>query len=293
MARQRLGQHFLANAGWRERIIGAALSPSDRAALSPSDRAALSPSDRAVRLPHAGHPASADGVWIEIGAGHGEMTALLASQASHVVAIELDAKLLPALRALADRLGNVSVVSGDVLSMNLEDLAGGRRFRVYGNIPYYISSPIVHHLFARPENLEAAFLVVQLEVAERLAAQPGCREYGYLSAFTQFYADSEILLRIPPGAFRPPPKVASALVALRLPGQRVTLGVRDEPAFAEFLKGCFAQKRKTLRNNLRAMAPPARAELLLAECGVAREARAEQLSLPEFARIFAGLHAGA
>jgi 16S rRNA (adenine1518-N6/adenine1519-N6)-dimethyltransferase len=264
VARQRLGQHFL-GAGWRERVIDAAL----------------------------GRAASADGVWIEIGAGHGEMTALLASQASSVVAIELDAKLLPGLRALAARLGNVSVVSGDVLSMNLEDLAGGQRFRVYGNIPYYITSPIVHHLFARPERLEAAFLVMQLEVAERLAARPGRREYGYLSAFTQYYAESEILLRIPRGAFRPPPEVASALVALRLPGQRATLGVRDEAAFVEFLKGCFAQKRKTLRNNLRAMTPAGRAEALLAECGIAREARAEQLSLPELARIFAGVRSSA
>jgi len=246
-----------------------------------------------VLFAHDGTEPSADGVWIEIGAGHGEMTALLASQASHVVAIELDAKLLPTLRALAARLGNVSVVSGDVLSLDLADLAGGRRFRVYGNIPYYITSPIVHHLFALPEQLEAAFLVVQLEVAARLTARPGRRDYGYLSAFTQFYARSEILLRIPPGAFRPPPKVASALVALRLPGERATLGVRDEAAFGEFLKGCFAQKRKTLRNNLRLIAPPGRAEVLLAECGIPREARAEQLSVRELARLFAGLHAGA
>lgn len=268
MARQRLGQHFLAGAGWRERIARAVLS-ADTVAQPPGD-----------------------GVWIEIGAGHGEMTALLANQASHVVAIELDNKLLPPLRALAVRLGNVSVVCGDVLSLNLADLAGGRRFRVYGNIPYYISSPIVHHLFARPEKLEAAYLVVQLEVATRLAARPGRRDYGYLSAFTQYHARSEILLRIPPGAFRPPPKVASALVALRLPGERSALGIRDEPGFVEFLTKCFAQKRKTLRNNLRAIVPPGRAELLLAECGIPREARAEQLSLPELARLFACKHSG-
>ena len=220
------------------------------------------------------------------------MTALLASHASRVVAIELDAKLLPSLRALAARLGNVSVVSGDVLTLDMADLAGGRRFRVYGNIPYYITSPIVHHLFTRPERLDVAFLVVQLEVAARLTARPGRREYGYLSAFTQFHARSEILLRIPPGAFRPPPKVASALVALRLPGERATLGINDEPAFVEFLKRCFAQKRKTLRNNLRLLAPSGRAEVLLAECGISREARAEQLSLGEMARLFARMQAG-
>jgi 16S rRNA (adenine1518-N6/adenine1519-N6)-dimethyltransferase len=242
-----------------------------------------------VLSPGGGQQPQADGVWLEIGAGHGEMTALLASQAIEVVAIELDAKLLPGLRALAERLGNVSVVAGDVLSLNFEDLAGGRRFRVYGNIPYYITSPIVHHLFARPGNLEAAFLVMQLEVAARLTARPGRREYGYLSAFTQFHARSEILLRIPPGAFRPPPKVSSALVALRPPGEGAALRIRDEAAFADFLKACFAQKRKTLRNNLRALVPASRAEALLAECGLGREARAEELGLPELARIFGGL----
>jgi len=220
------------------------------------------------------------------------MTALLARQASRVVAIELDAKLVAPLRALAMKLGNVSVVAGDVLSLNLADLAGGQPFSVYGNVPYYITSPIVHHLFTCADRLRAAYLVVQLEVAARLAARPGRREYGYLSAFTQFYARSEILLRIPSGAFRPPPKVASALVALRLPGERATLGVSDEPGFVEFLKNCFAQKRKTLRNNLRAIVTAGRAEALLAECGISRNARDEQLSLAEMARLFGGVQAG-
>src|SRR6202035_2612455 len=101
------------------------------------------------------------------------------------------------------------------------------------------------------DRLEAAFLVVQLEVAESLTAHPGSRDYGYFSAFTQFYSRPEILLRIPPGAFKPPPKVESALLGLRLPGERSRLDVKDEAQFMEFLKACFAQKRKTLRNNLR------------------------------------------
>jgi 16S rRNA (adenine1518-N6/adenine1519-N6)-dimethyltransferase len=139
---------------------------------------------------------------------------------------------------------------------------------------------------------EAAFLVMQREVAERLVAQPGSRDYGYLSAFTQFYARSEIVLRIPPGAFRPPPKVDSALVALRLPGERAALDVQDETGFVEFLKRCFAQKRKTLRNNLRSLAANGRAEVLLEECGIRGDARAEQLGLAEMARLFARIQEG-
>jgi 16S rRNA (adenine1518-N6/adenine1519-N6)-dimethyltransferase len=261
MARQRLGQHFLASAAWRERIAHAVLQPRERA----------------------------EGMWIEIGAGHGEMTTLLARQAKRVVAIELDAKLIAPLQRLAADLGNVTVVSGDVLSQDVSNLAGSAKVSVYGNLPYYITSPIVHHLCAYIDHLEAAFLVVQREVGARLAARPGSRDYGYLSTFTQFHAKSEILLRIPPGAFRPPPKVDSALVALRPPGMRATLDVPDERGFLEFLKTCFAQKRKTLRNNLRTLVSSERAEAVIAASGLRLDVRAEQVSLAEFARLFANL----
>src|SRR3954464_6006861 len=121
--RQKLGQHFLSTGSWRERIAR-------------------------LILPLSGEKKS-DTIWIEIGAGHGEMTSLLANHADRVIAIELDEPLLPGLQALAAQLGNVSVASGDVLKLDLAELAEGRRFSVYGNIPYYISSPIVHHLFAQ------------------------------------------------------------------------------------------------------------------------------------------------
>ena len=217
------------------------------------------------------------------------MTSLLARQARRLIAIELDPRLLPRLREQTAALPNVTVVAGDILTLDLAELAGHERFRVYGNLPYYITSPIVHRLLEHADLLDAALLVVQLEVAARIAARPGSRDYGYLSAFTQFYAQAEILLRIPPGAFQPPPKVQSALLALRPPGERRLLGIEDEPGFMDFLKVCFAHKRKTLRNNLRAVVTQEEAGAALRESGIAENARAEEIGLPQFARLFSAI----
>jgi 16S rRNA (adenine1518-N6/adenine1519-N6)-dimethyltransferase len=272
VAPQRLGQHFLASAAWRERIarlvLGGSAAPARTKAAEPE-----------VASPRGD-------LWVEIGAGHGEMTSLLATQVGRLIAIELDPKLLPRLQEQMAELSNVTVTAGDVLALDLAELTEGERFRAYGNLPYYITSPIVHRLLAQADRLEAAFLVVQLEVAERMTARPGSRDFGYFSAFTQFYSRSEILLRIPPGAFQPPPKVSSALVALHLPGERTQLGISDEAGFLRFLKVCFAQKRKTLRNNLRSLMPQDEAAALLRECRIAPSARAEEIGLAEFGRLF-------
>jgi 16S rRNA (adenine1518-N6/adenine1519-N6)-dimethyltransferase len=273
VAPQRLGQHFLASAAWRERIARLVLG-----ANAPAARSKVAEPEAASRR---------EDLWVEIGAGHGEMTSLLAAQVGRLIAIELDPRLLPRLQEQTAQLSNVTLTAGDVLALDLAELTEGERFRAYGNLPYYITSPIVHRLLAQADRLEAAFLVVQLEVAERMMARPGSRDFAYFSAFTQFYSRPEILLRIPPGAFQPPPKVYSALVALHLPGERAKLGISDEAGFLRFLKVCFAQKRKTLRNNLRSLMPQDEAAALLRECGIAPSARAEEIGLAEFARMFA------
>ena len=277
MAPRRLGQHFLASAAWRERIARAVLG------IAPQGGADTPASE----------PAGQRGdLWIEIGAGHGEMTSLLARHAGRVIAIELDDKLIPRLRQQTAGLPNVKVVAGDILALDLAALTEAPRFRVYGNLPYYITSPIVHRLLEHADRLEAAFLVVQLEVAARMTARPGVRDYGYFSAFTQFYSKPEILLRIPPGAFQPSPKVSSALVVLRFPGERARLGIGDEAGFVSFLKKCFAQKRKTLRNNLRSVTAEERVTAVLRECGIAANTRSEEIGLEKFARIFAAIDRG-
>lgn len=253
MSPEKLGQHFLTDASWQERIA------------------------RAIRVD--------GGVWVEIGAGHGEMTRRLAQGAGKVLAIELDPRLARRLREVVAPCGNVEVIEGDVLALDFAKLTGGERFSAYGNVPYYITSPILHRLFQNADQISAIHIVIQFEVAARVVARPGRRDYGYLSVVSQWFSRPEIAFRIPPGAFRPRPKVGSALVSLRMPGERATNAVEDEHAFLDFVKECFAAKRKTLRNNLRARLGP-RTESLLERAGLPPDARAEQLTVPQFAELF-------
>jgi 16S rRNA (adenine1518-N6/adenine1519-N6)-dimethyltransferase len=265
MARQRLGQHFLADAHWREQIA------------------------RAIRVsPHSTVPAKAAGnyCWIEIGAGHGEMTEYLASTGAPVYAVELDPPLIAGLQRLAKKFPNLSVILGDILETDLGATAARRRIRVYGNLPYYITSPILHRLFSFADLIDEMHFIMQTEVAHRLAAKPGSKAYGYLSVATQLYTRPEFVFEIPPVAFRPPPEVTSALVTLRFPGERAQLGLRDEQRFLDFVKLCFSQKRKTLVNNLRSLAKPDVVREGLASLALRPDARAEQLSIAQLVALY-------
>jgi 16S rRNA (adenine1518-N6/adenine1519-N6)-dimethyltransferase len=143
----------------------------------------------------------------------------------------------------------------------------------------------LHRLFEHAGQISEIHIVIQFEVAARIVAQPERRDYGYLSVVSQWFTRPEIAFRIPPGAFRPPPKVASALVSFRLPGARSKNSIEDETAFLDFVKECFAQKRKTLRNNLRGRLG-ARAGDVLREAGLSPNTRAEQLTIAQFAALF-------
>jgi len=266
MTRQKLGQHFLGDPGWREKIA------------------------RAIRVsPHGMERPSAvpaDYCWIEVGAGHGEMTEHLMRSGVPVYAVELDPPLIERLKRLVEKHPNLTIVPGDVLQTDLRALAAGRRIRLYGNLPYYITSPILHHFFSFADLIDEIHIVIQLEVALRLTARPGTKLYGYLSVATQFYSRPEFVFKIPPGAFRPPPEVASALVTLRLPGTGAHLGIKRPENFLEFVKTCFGQKRKTLSNNLRALAKPDQIRALLKEMKLREDARAEQLNVQQFAAVY-------
>ena len=264
MSRQRLGQHFLHDIGWRKRIL-------------------------------ATLPLAPNQTWIEIGPGHGEMTQLLVGENRRIIVIENDQRLAEGLKAARDADPNqwpgLEIVTADVLATDIGELTTAK-IHIYGNLPYYITSPILHHLFRWAAQIASIHIVIQLEVAERIVAHPNVRDYGYLSVLCQFYAQPKIALRIPPGAFRPPPKVKSALVGMTLPGAQANLnitGEANEKHFLEFVQTCFSQKRKTLRNNLLAISSDKKIHEALAAAQLRPDARAEQLTLPQFAALFTQL----
>lgn len=217
---------------------------------------------------------------IEIGPGKGALTEPLLEHAEKVVAIEVDPYFVHYLtQKFADAIGQgrLILIEGDVLKT---DLSAWGRAVVAGNLPYYITSPILERLFSLGEVWTRAVFLVQAEVAARLAASPGNRDFGYLSVQTQLFSKPEILFPVARAAFRPPPKVDSAVVRLE-PRQPADFEITDRAAFLRFASLCFRQKRKTLRNNL---ADAYGKEHVDAIEGIGR--RAEQLSVAQLAELY-------
>jgi 16S rRNA (adenine1518-N6/adenine1519-N6)-dimethyltransferase len=243
---RRFGQHFLARKSILDRIAAAACAE--------------------------GEP-----VVVEIGPGRGALTESLLERAQRVIAIEIDPVLVLYLRQRfreaieADRL---TLIEGDILKTELPPAP------IAGNLPYYITSPILERVF-HTTGWKLGVFLVQSEVAARLAAGPGSRDYGYLSVLAQVHARVERLFEVPRAAFRPPPKVDSAVVRLEPRDAAADFGIGDVPEFLRFASACFRQKRKTLRNNL---APIYGREL--ADTLPEGRQRAEQLSIRELAGIW-------
>jgi 16S rRNA (adenine1518-N6/adenine1519-N6)-dimethyltransferase len=227
---------------------------------------------------------------LEIGPGGGALTSLLAPRAKHLIAVELDLSMTALLqRESMHWTGSpVEIVCQDILTLDLTHLAAqhGIPLQVIGNLPYYISSPILTHLFAHSAVIDRAVLMAQREVAERIVAPPGTSAYGLLSATTQMYAGVENLFTLPPEAFAPPPKVHSTVFRLTMRPRFEELGV-DAAGFLHFLRQAFALKRKTLGNNLRASGyGPAAVNEAFTQCAVDTQIRAEAVPLEEMACLF-------
>lgn len=269
----KLGQHFLADDGAASRIV---------AALGELDRATV----------------------LEIGPGRGAITSLLARRAQRLIAIELDRVLSAQLRLKFGLHPNVEIIEGDILKIELDTVFGPKPgmlrpgieyrpepARVVGNLPYYITSDILLRLFEYHRYFSTIVIMVQEEVADRLAASPGRRDYGLLSATAQLYGRVEKLFTLPPGAFAPPPKVHSSVVRITIDPKLESLQV-DDAEFIAYLKLTFGQKRKTLWNNLKTHYNEPALRAAFAKTGIKPAVRAEALPLEKSAALFRALQDG-
>lgn len=238
---------------------------------------------------------------LEIGPGTGVLTRLLVRRARRVIAIELDKVLAAQLRMQLAMASNIEVIEGDVLAIDFDTIFGpkpgtsrpGLEWKpepvdLAGNLPYFITSDILLRLFEYRRYFRQMVIMVQREVAERISAEPGTRDYGLLSATAQLYTRVELLFTLPPGAFNPPPKVHSAVLRLTVAPQLEKLGVEEE-SFIKFLKLSFGQKRKTLWNNLKAQYNQSDLRAALDETSVKPNVRAEALPLDKTAALFRAL----
>jgi 16S rRNA (adenine1518-N6/adenine1519-N6)-dimethyltransferase len=224
-------------------------------------------------------------VVLEIGPGTGEMTLALARQVKKVIAVEIDRKLVNVLKEKTADLSNIMVIEGDVLKISLEQLyrQGHQQLKVVANLPYQISTPLLFRFIESKQLFSTITLMLQREVAERMIASPGGKDYGPLSIFTQSVSDLSIQFYIKPSAFFPPPKVESAVIHM-VWKERPLLRPEEEDWFKKVVKGCFSYRRKRLINALR------HADLLLPEdlekriekIGIDSQRRPETLAIQEF-----------
>jgi 16S rRNA (adenine1518-N6/adenine1519-N6)-dimethyltransferase len=240
---------------------------------------------------------------LEIGPGRGILTSLLAPRCRRLIAIELDRVLSAQLRMNLSAYPGVEIIEGDFLEIDLDTVfapsPGSTRpgltyapepARVVGNLPYYITSDILLRLLEYHRYFATIVVMVQKEVADRLAASPGTREYGLLTATAQLYGHVQRILTLPPGAFVPPPKVHSSVVRIEIDPQMSTLRV-TENEFISFLKLSFGQKRKTLWNNLKTRYDEKKLRAALSETGLKPAVRAEAVPLKKMAELFRTIEA--
>jgi 16S rRNA (adenine1518-N6/adenine1519-N6)-dimethyltransferase len=230
---------------------------------------------------------------LEIGPGIGALTERLARQAHNVTAVEIDQRLLPILQDSLGEYDNVRVRHGDVLKVDLqelfrEDFANVEKVSVVANLPYYVTTPILMKLLEEKLPLDNIVVMIQKEVAQRMAAAPGGKEYGSLSIAVQYYCVPELVCIVPKTVFIPQPNVESAVIRLKL-REEPPVKVQDEQHFFELMQACFVQRRKTIANNLKTRyfsgGDREQLEQLLAQAGIEPSRRGETLSIEEYGRL--------
>lgn len=248
MKKSRLGQNFLLDPSIAERIVEASGVDSD---------------DKVI----------------EIGPGHGIMTRFIAERAKELIAIELDKRLFSNLQKAFVAYSNITLINKDVMEY---DFGQHEPFKVIANIPYYITTPIIFKLIEEKNDLQSMTLTIQKEVAERIVAKPGSKRYGVLSLMVQFYGRTDILFTIPAGAFKPRPKVDSAVITIE---RRIEppVQVNDQGIFRKVIKTSFAGRRKMISNTLKSFCPDIKA--IMNEINIDPSRRPETLSMEEFARL--------
>ena len=266
----KLGQNFLTDLGAAQRVVEALGDVSNRTV-------------------------------IEIGPGRGVLTDVLAARAKHVIGIELDRVMAAQLRMRYATKPNVEILESDFVAADFTSMVGRRpgplhdlrptqpeTVDVIGNLPYYITSDIVLRILELHQNIERAVIMVQREVADRISAEAGSRDYGLLSATVQLFARVDKLFTLPPSAFSPPPQVHSSAVRLTMAPRLEELQVEEGP-FIAFLKLAFGHKRKTLLNNLRGQYEDVAIRAALKSAGLRADVRAEAMSLEKTAAVFRAL----
>ena len=257
MPNKRLGQHFLIDPNIVRKIVALA-------ALRPDETV------------------------LEIGPGRGALTRLLCERAARVIAIELDRELERRLRETLADCRNLELHQGDALAYPYQSLP--ERSVVVANLPYNVSTPILFALLDARERFDRMILMLQTEVAQRLAAKPGTKEYGVLSVLAQAFAEIRVAFRVAPTCFQPPPEVSSAVVQLTIP-RRTPLAISNQGTFTRTVRAAFAHRRKTLVNSLRDEGYEPQTILpALEEVGLRPEIRAERLSIEQFARLSTALN---
>jgi len=224
-----------------------------------------------------------DDIILEIGAGRGELTNLIAKEAEKVYALEIDNYLCGILKDNLKVYSNVEIINRDILKFNLRAYFRNlkQNLKVFGNIPYYISSPIIEHLFNYRNKIESIFITVQKEFAKRVTAIPGSKEYGSLSCFVQYYANPKIILNIKKTSFSPVPKVDSSLLRMDI-RRKLPLKKEQEELFFKIVRAAFNKRRKTLRNSLDGIVSSEKLKEFFDKFGIDANTRPEDFSQQDF-----------